>query len=511
MHKNDDEIINDHIDQLNDNVYDQIKVHKKKYFFYLTIVLISLGIIILIIVLILALKGSSKDNSSSSKEEEEEEENKNDKVTNLPGYEYEKFFYSGYLNASHNKFYHYIYVKAENNSENKPLVLWLSSGPGCSALTSWGWEHGPYIIEEGNTNFTKNNYSWNKEANMIYLENPGDVGFSYINSNNSKDFEIDDSISAEENFNALKHFFKKFPKSRNKTFYISGESYGGIYVPKLAELIVKKNSNNKSEKINLKGIIIGNGVVKPEADLSDSTYFDFMFFHHLIGYEQRMKYLEICVNNINETDCNDFKKELFNLTSYVNLYDILRKCYIPSSPNLKSNNFYFNYAPWAFNKLKTNENERPSCIDSSDLENYLNNETVQNNLHVKQKVFNVCNTEVSDIYNQSKEGSFESIKYLINKNIKILIYSGDTDLVVPFNGNQLWIKQLNLTLKEKWKSWKLDDEDDYIAGYKVVYDKLTFYTVRGVGHLVPKWKPKEAFYIFSQFINENSSKKIELK
>ena len=33
MHKNDDEIINEHIDQLNDNVYDQIKIHKKKIFF----------------------------------------------------------------------------------------------------------------------------------------------------------------------------------------------------------------------------------------------------------------------------------------------------------------------------------------------------------------------------------------------------------------------------------------------------------------------------------------------
>ena len=517
MHKNDDEILNNNIENLNDNIYDQIKVHKKKYFLYLIISLISLVIIILIIVLILALKDSSKSSSSSSSssqghEEEEEEENIKDKVENLPDYGYKETFYSGYLNVSEKKFYHYIYIKAENDSENKPLVLWLSAGPGCSALTGWGMEHGPYIIKEGEQIFTKNEYSWNKEANMIYLENPGEVGFSIINSTDSDDFEFDDSISAEENFYAIKHFFKKFPKLRNNSFYISGESYGGIYVPTLAKLIVEKNSkcNNESEKINLKGIIIGNGVVKPEADTSDSTYLDFMFFHHLISYEQRKRYLEICVgNNKNDNECNELKKELFDLISNLNQYDILRKCEISSTQsNLKNNKFYFNYAPWAFNKLKTSKNEGPPCIDVSALEKYLNNDTIKEKLHVKLKEFNTCNMTVLEKYNQSEEGSFDSINYLLkNSNISILIYSGDTDLVVPFNGNQLWIKNLNLTINEKWKSWKIGD--DYIAGYKVIYDKLTFITIRGVGHLVPKWKPEEAFYIFSQFINENSSKIIE--
>ena len=93
---------------------------------------------------------------------------------------------------------------------------------------------------------------------------------------------------------------------------------------------------------------------------------------------------------------------------------------------------------------------------------------------------------------------------MISKCINILIYSGDTDLVCPFTGNLLWIKSLNLEIKEKWKSWKLDDESDYVAGYKVVYNGLTFVTVRGTGHMVPQWKPKEALQIFSEFINETT-------
>ncbi len=39
-------------------------------------------------------------------------------------------------------------------------------------------EHGPYVMEDGATTFTYNDYSWNNEATMIYLESPAGVGFS---------------------------------------------------------------------------------------------------------------------------------------------------------------------------------------------------------------------------------------------------------------------------------------------------------------------------------------------
>jgi carboxypeptidase C (cathepsin A) len=98
-------------------------------------------------------------------------------------------------------------------------------------------ENGPFIFETNKTNFKLNEYSWNKKANVIYLESPGGVGFSKSFTNNT----YDDGTVAEDNYRALTDFFRKFPNLKKNDFYISGESYAGIYIPYLARKILDMN------------------------------------------------------------------------------------------------------------------------------------------------------------------------------------------------------------------------------------------------------------------------------
>ena len=57
----------------------------------------------------------------------------------------------------------------------------------------------------------KNEYAWNQYSNMLYLEAPIGVGFSYSNDNV---YEMSDNTTADDNYYALLKFFELFTVSR---------------------------------------------------------------------------------------------------------------------------------------------------------------------------------------------------------------------------------------------------------------------------------------------------------
>lgn len=123
-------------------------------------------------------------------------------------------------------------------------------------------EIGPYYLEDGvnykpGDSLTFNKYSWHNISNLLFLESPAGVGFSY---NTDSKFEYNDVQTAQDNFVALTEFYNKFPEYRDRGLWIAGESYAGKYIPDLAQLILESNEQKKSN-IKLKGILIGNGII----------------------------------------------------------------------------------------------------------------------------------------------------------------------------------------------------------------------------------------------------------
>ena len=89
------------------------------------------------------------------------------------------------------------------------------------------------------------------------------------------------------------------------------------------------------------------------------------------------------------------------------------------------------------------------------------------------------------------------------KVVRVLIYFGDADAGVPYNGGEKWTSQLGLPELEPWRPWTLDG-GAMMAGYVTRYETphgFDFVTVRGAGHMVPQFKPREAFALLSFFLN----------
>jgi serine carboxypeptidase-like clade II len=94
-------------------------------------------------------------------------------------------------------------------------------------------------------------------ANVIFLESPAGVGFSY--SNTSSDYDLSgDQRAADDAYLFLVNWLERFPEYKSRPFYISGESYAGHYVPELAATILIQNSYDdaKTAIINLRGILV---------------------------------------------------------------------------------------------------------------------------------------------------------------------------------------------------------------------------------------------------------------
>ena len=172
--------------------------------------------------------------------------------------------YTGYLDveAGTKALFHW-YHEAVDDAASKPLVLWLNGGPGCSSLGGMFTELGPYVLDAAGA-VTLNPYSWNTVANVLFIEQPAGVGFSYPNAT------IDDATTASDTYEALVAFFAAHPELEGRDFYVAGESYGGHYVPNTAAAVEAGNAalEDGAALINLKGFMVGNGYCDWQLDFN---------------------------------------------------------------------------------------------------------------------------------------------------------------------------------------------------------------------------------------------------
>ena len=61
--------------------------------------------------------------------------------------------------------------------EDQVYCYFLNSG--CSSMMGLLSEIGPYVfLRDGEMNLSSNPFSWNKEAHLLFIESPSDVGYS---------------------------------------------------------------------------------------------------------------------------------------------------------------------------------------------------------------------------------------------------------------------------------------------------------------------------------------------
>jgi len=449
--------------------------------------------------------------------------------------------YAGYLNVT-GRFYYYVFVRAQEQPDTAPFLFWTNGGPGCSSVGEGLWmEHGPYKVSNKRAGIERNPFSWNRLANVLYLEHPVGVGFSYAEDNDYK--HLGDDREADDLYHALMAFTERYPEfgpSEERPLYLTGESYGGEYVPHLAHRIIF-GKESALLSATLRGMAVANPVFNCEGDKSGkaATLQYQMYYHHgLMSYEQFNKWgLHSCDQGSHalSAECQNLLSEAEDAIGTVN-QQLLKRTRLKQSwrraaaleagdeqlteanfdPDHKYQSFCLGNNTLEFSILPNADTDASACHalgDPGRMATYLNRKDVQAALHIDsskmaQPVWTDCagdwieyNVSSANVLTQYYTPIFAARS---PSEFRVLVFSGDEDIgTVPAPLTQMCLAELRGSVQRitDWRPWT---HNGITAGYFEVFDRYTYATVKGAGHTVPQYQPTTAFQLMNRWLSNSS-------
>jgi len=278
----------------------------------------------------------------------------------------------------------------------------------------------------------------------------------------------------------LIQFFQIYHEYASSPFYVTGESYGGKYVPAIVYKIHVENPQAKL-KINLKGMAIGDGLIDP---YNEWDYGSVMYQVGLID-ERQLEYVNLqtqLARRAIELEQYLVAYGLFsnildvfytNATGLDDVYNYLRK---------QTQEAFDYYVPW----VTASENRRK--------------------IHVGNLTYNDGDAVGTALANDVMQSIIGKFTVIANNNYKVLIYNGLLDVIIPSTLTMDWVDKFEWKYADEFrvaerKIWKVKDDDKEVAGY--IKQSHSFYLawVRNAGHMVPADQPRAAFDLIDRFIS----------
>ncbi|MET8698113.1 hypothetical protein ABZW10_04455 [Kitasatospora sp. NPDC004723] len=351
--------------------------------------------------------------------------------------------------------------------EQTPLLIWLNGGPGASSLAGLFLENGPLRIgDDAAGSISVSPDTWNQEAHVLYWDQPIGSGYSYCAGD--KTYVKDEETLSQMFWLALQQFFATYPEYLKCPLYVCGESYAGKYVPYIAKKIHEQNRSSTGTHLNLAGIAVGNGWIRPE--LSIRVMIDYAYASGFLGLGQK--------------DVLDF--------GYANFQEALRAGKMKKATDLGNGlvnavlafggNFYlYDVRSW-------------DGLSVGALPAYLNSDAVKTALHVDHEWQFADNS--GPVADALKADIMADASPLYTKLIeaqekyKVLLYTGDFDTACGYQSTEEILDEI---MKDGWRNakrliWK--QAQGHPKGFVRTLNNVTQVAVPDSGHEVPTYQPQ---------------------
>jgi len=144
------------------------------------------------------------------------------------------------------------------------------------------------------------------------------------------------------------------------------------------------------------------------------------------------------------------------------------------------------------------------CLNDYDVIIYMHREEVKKALHIPTDAirWDICSNTVTRTYQKQYGDMTPFVKKVIDANVRVLLYYGDTDMACNFLMGQVFADRMGIPRQMGKAPWKFNNQ---IAGFKTMYGHgrktdMIFLTVKGAGHMAPQWRAEQMQYAIKQFI-----------
>lgn len=372
-------------------------------------------------------------------------------------------------------------------------------------------EHGPFHITDDGHDLTPNNFTWNKAANVLFLDAPVGTGYSYDATGN---YNTDDEQAADETYLAILDFYHKFQLLSGDSLWITGQGNAATLITLLVERLMHEPA------VKLKGYAINNGMLD-ERSRGNSLIF-FSYYHGVLGSRLWKNLTVSCCNGaVTQSSCNFVEnqqlscqnavKEATNmiLNQGLNVFNLYSKCEFSKNQthdwstedSLKTSPYHRSRMSLlrSLNMSHMDIKWTPPCVDTSHVFDYMNREDVKNALHVEESplVWNPCSDvlKYKVLYTDLRE---IVRKIAISNNIRALFYYGDVDMASNFLGARWFLDSLHFKETVIYVQWLLKNQ---IGGYVDYYTgQMNYVTVKGAGHMISRDNPAASLQVITYFM-----------
>jgi carboxypeptidase C (cathepsin A) len=220
-------------------------------------------------------------------------------------------------------------------------------------------------------------------------------------------------------------FLQQFPDLQGRPFYITGESYAGKYIPWFSNYLVNQNAKlDKSSKlkINLKGIMIGNGIVNPEVQYL--AYFNFSSHHQLISFSDQQKL----------APGFQFCEELLKKGATEQTYSYCETLINAILVNPITGKYKFNYYNITLPCITD------SCYDDSKLVKFMRSEEVKQNLEQRGENWKMCKDNIYlKLMADQPINAAQKLVDVLEAGVQVMGYYGELDFICNWEGGLSWM------------------------------------------------------------------------